>query len=516
MDAPATPPIPDIERLLFRRQFLIASTSYAPNEYWRVMELTYGLKLSVHCDLEVCIRHKGQTCLVGLGILLDPLHPQRSTDEILDTLLATDVAHSEDGGSESLFENSKYLSGRWILINIQPDSIRLFTDPCGFRTLFYTTAHSQLYCASQPELLKALLPLQLSTDASKLEFMHSTLLEKNEYAWVGTETIYDFCYHLLPNHFLEYRTAKQVRYYPTKPLEPIDTAFLVEQATRLLQGTLEALVSRYTLALPITAGIDSRVLLAASKTHKKNIHYFVHQHGDMSASHADIVVPSTITKRLEIEFCVQQPNDEVPGWFYEQLDRNVTTARHGKKTDNIYHHFCSLEQRVNVNGNGSEICRNQFNRYGRKLVDKQSNEDLASGLYGKGNLPTFVLTELQKWRNDLGELDKTGFTLLDFLYWEQRLGNWGAQFPSEQDIAIDEVSPFNNRALLELLIRAPRKERQAPLFTLYLKLIKGMWPELLEYPVNPHFYTRYGSFKQKLRKAVPTKAEVKLRQFLKK
>lgn len=511
MDAPALHPIPDSERLLFRRQFLLASTSYSPNEYWKVMELAHGLKLSVHCDLEVNIRQKGQTCLVGLGILLDSLHPQRSTDDILDALLQV-----EDERSETLFESSKYLSGRWIIICIQPDSIRIFTDPCGFRTVFYVQAHSTLQCASQPELLRELHPLTLSTDASKLDFMHSELLEKNEYAWVGSETIYENCYHLLPNHYLDFKTAEQIRFYPVKPLEPMGSEQLVEQASSLLRGTIEALISRYTLALPLTAGIDSRVLLAASKSYKKHIHYFVHRHGDMLASHADIVVPSSISNRLGIEFCVDQPSDQVPGWFYKQLDRNVTTARHGNKTGNIYHQFCKGEQRLNVNGNGSEICRNQFDRYGRKLVDKQSNEDLATGLYGKGNIPAFVLDQLEKWRKDLGVLDQTGFNLLDFLYWEQRLGNWGAQYPCEQDIALDEVSPFNNRALLELLIRAPRKERQAPHFSLYLKLIKNMWPELLEFPVNPHFYTRYGTLKQKLRKAVPSKAEAKLRRFLKK
>ena len=78
-----------------------------------------------------------------------------------------------------------------------------------------------------------------------------------------------------------------------------------------------------------------------------------------------------------------------------------------------------------------------------------------------------------------------GYSLLDLFYWEQRMGHWGGQFLAEQDIAMEEITPYNNRILINSLIQVNYKKRRSPNYTFYQKLIQTLWPEALSEPINP-------------------------------
>ena len=98
----------------------------------------------------------------------------------------------------------------------------------------------------------------------------------------------------------------------------------------------------------------------------------------------------------------------------------------------------------------------------------------------------FVQREIVRWLDTVPDgVQRHPFHLLDLLYWEQRMGNWGAMFQAEGDVAIEEVCPFNNRNLLATLLNTPRQLRLKPNYPLYRDLIARMWPELLEFPFNP-------------------------------
>jgi hypothetical protein len=223
-----------------------------------------------------------------------------------------------------------------------------------------------------------------------------------------------------------------------------------------------ALTKRYDLSFALTAGWDSRVLLAASKPVSKHIAYFVYMPGIAGENHPDVWVPKAMAKKLGIQFDVKRPGNELPGWFISILGQSVTCARVLPKTHHIYHKLVSGENRVNVNGNGSEICRNSFDKYCDYDVGESSTGLLASLMFAQKILPPFVIQEINAWKKsfDLKAIDS--INLIDLLHWEQRMGNWGGQFPAEQDIAVDEISPFNCRLLIENLLSSSRHLRSAP------------------------------------------------------
>ena len=499
---------PDIEALAFRRQFLLAQEPQASNRHWNVLTLPNEMFLSIHFELEHVIQIQNNVCIVLLGNVVDPHHPTRSTELITADLLE----HFVD--MELLFERSKSLCGRWVLICIKEGLSRIFTDPCGFRTVFYCKNETQTWCASQPELLRTQMELRLRTDPVFLDYTNNQLQASNEFAWVGDETIYEGCYHLLPNHYLDLENGTPIRFKLQSLLPILDENEALDRACGILQGTIEALSYRHKLSLPLTAGWDSRVLFAASRNFKDQIYYFVYQQNDMKMTHPDIVVAQAIALETGVSFDVKNPSEDLPEWFLKLLAKNVTGARYLSKTHSIYQCFLDSSNRITLNGNGSEICRNQFDKYARKNQSSLQIHELAACLYGQSNNTPYVEAQLEKWLADLGEISSSGFALLDYMYWEQRIGNWGAQFPAEQDVACEEISPFNNRELLEILIAFPKNDRIAPDFKLYKKLIQRMWPELLDFPINPHYYTRYTKIKQRLRKAVPKRAESSIRKFL--
>lgn len=498
------------ERFFFRRQFLLGPKKIVPNPYWSCIPLPHELFLSVHNDLPYATSSKGEVTLTLIGEALDPFCPSLTNTEVLLSLI--DKALELD----VLIEATKPLAGRWILLFQNLQGTYLFTDPCGFRQVFYHADGEHVWCASQPELIRFMSPLTLRSDVPMKQFITDPCFAKEESAWVGSSTIYESCFHLMPNHFLHLEGLEQKRFYPRTSVQPLDAASIVEKASEILQGTMTALTARYPVTLALTAGWDSRVLLAASKHVRERIEYFVYQYGTMTVKHPDVRVPGMLSQKLDLKFVVRKPASKLSEEFVSMLAQNVTAARFLPKTHSIYQKMMTGESRININGNGSEICRNFFDKYGKQALYDLSAEELSCLLYGKKAQPEFAVRELQKWKESFNDLPKGSWNLLDFLYWEQRLGNWGAQYPAEQDVAIEEISPFNCRLLLEILISAPRSMRTAPDYVLYQDLIRHLWPETLLIPINPLPKRQLVQrLKQQIHKSLPASMERKLKKLLK-
>jgi hypothetical protein len=310
-------------------------------------------------------------------------------------------------------------------------------------------------------------------------------LAKTQSAWMGNKTVYAKCYHLIPNHYLDVNRAEQVRFFPNgiqRTSENISS--IVETAVSILQGFYEAIAQQENVAQALTAGWDSRILLAASRKYFHHIHYFVDREGILPENHPDIWVPKRLTHKLGIKFEVMNSVDDPPGWFITLLAHNVTCTRMLASTRSIYAQFVLGETRMNITGSGSEITRPRitFTGEGNDFTMSVLARRLFFGTYYGS---AYVENELQKWKKALYSFGGQDINILELLYWEQRMGNWGAQAPSEKDIAFDEISPYNCRLLIETLLSAPFHLRIAPEYILHKKLIQAMWPEALSVPLNP-------------------------------
>jgi hypothetical protein len=466
------------QRLLYRSQFVLGTrfTDLIPSA--RHFTLRAKWFLTVHPDLNVQIVRDKHKILVLLGFVLDPDDPQSNNADIVENL-ARSFNRVED-----LFSLTARFGGRWILIADDGASLILFHDPGGLRQVFYGGVHTtqHLWCGSQASTIAALLGLIADSEAEG--FVSAPEISVNpEYWWPGDSCVYKDLRHLLPNHYLNLQTGTCHRFWPGGNLRPLPVNVAVQRCSFLLSRLLESAANRFDLALPVTAGWDSRLLLAASKPISDRVSYFTLkiESENMTDSHPDLAVPRALLGRLGLRHNVIEGPAGVDEHFTKIFDRNVTLAHRIWRLDaQAIFDFYGLKKVV-ISGSLSEVARHFYilpvyiekNLTGKKLASLAGMREHA-----------FAVKCFDGW---LGTLEKYNLRPLDLFYWEQRAGNWLAMCQNEFDIAWAEIfTPYNCRLLLSDMLSVRQKYRLEPNYLFYRELMLNLWPEVLQEPINPH------------------------------
>jgi hypothetical protein len=503
----------DVKKLLFRRQFLIGPTTYQPNNYWRSFQLNHDLWLSMHEDLDFCRKTEGENTVILIGISIDCTDSSKSQEQILDTLFTSFT------NIQSIIEASKPLAGRWVIICQDSKDTILFTDPGGLRTVYYYTEGTRIWCASQPALIDQVKKLSVSADESLLTFINNPEFHKKESAWIGNKTIYENCFHLMPNHYLSCQEAKQTRFFPTIQLSKInDLDQAATEVSTYFSNIINGAFRQYDIIITLTAGYDSRLLLAASTNIAEKTSFYVEDMGYLKSYHNDIWVSKKLAKKFDLDYNIIGIEEPVPNWFTDLLAQNVMHARKSPippKIISIYSKLVRNENRIVINGNVTEIVRIDEGKksFNQKVTDTMGNSTIEAIVNFSGYSNPFVVDEIKEWSEsiDISYLEEAN--IFDMFHWEQKVGNWGALYPSEQDIAIDRISPFNCRLILETCLKVPRDSRSAPGYPFFKLIIEKLWPEILTIPINPG-PRRLGLLKKRLRKNLPQPVTDLIRKFI--
>jgi len=466
----------DIDKLLFRRQFILSSVQIDKFYSWNEKEVAGKYFLRSHPDLELTQVKKENIELTLLGFFIDPYFPGRSNKDILCELTKSNEM------PEGLIKSTFRLCGRWILIVVTQRDFFIFNDPTGLRSLFYTDFNiGSFYCASQPGIIADICKFKYS-DEFKDDFINSDYHKNDREYWIPSGALYKDILALTPNHYLDLKKNRIVRFWPYKKLEKFKLNESVEKSSILLKQILESAAKRYQLALPITAGLDSRTILAASKDIRDKIYYYTLIYYDLTPKSPDMKIPMKLLKSLGLEHHVLDCSSVMDDYFKIIYMKNVDMAHEvwGGIAYGLYEKF--PQDRVCVKGNIIEIAKCFY--YNKQYPHKINGKTLAqiSG-FGFNN---FARHNFDKWYRKSKTICKEfEIEILDLFYWEQRLANWQAQSQLEWDIAQETISPYNCLNLLELFLSVDNKFRKLPEFTMYKNMIKILWPKLLEEPINP-------------------------------
>lgn len=465
-------------KLLYRRQFILSTENIQCFEGWKQIRLNRGINLSVHPDLGLTEARHGKIRLILLGYILDPFSPDMSDQEILNELA---IINDFDG----LIKKSEKYSGRWILIYEDSHSIKMFHDPCGQRQVYYYFKDQNIACASTTSIINHFFSLEPDCTRELAQFMQSGEFLNKENDWIGDGTIFLHVKHLMTNFYLDLLNRKIVRYWPVEPLGSLGLNEGVLLGSQIIKGTIMAANKRQKLALAVTAGMDTRILLAASRDIKENILYYIGVYGTSKRFENDLNVPTQLFRRLGVPFYAQRLSRPMPDDFKQMYMKNVIMARPDlPKSTFMYQQLIDFEDKLVVNGNACEIAREMpFHRpYPFK---KLSACNLANGYLGYPK-SAYAIGHLDKWLKEIRPYcEANNVNIHDMLYWEQKMGNWGALYPAEQDIAVEQLTPFNNRLFLSLMLSVDVKYRIFPGYTLFREMIRSLWPELLSEPINP-------------------------------
>lgn len=464
-----------LETLSFRRQFLVTRQPVSALANWQISEVAHYY-LHVHPDLNLTVAENSRVTLVLLGYWFDPKTPTATDKEILDQIA------DRAGCFEDVVLALKQLTGRYVLLYCANHRVNVVSDALGLREVYYTTIPNLVVCGSQPHLLaKFSQPrIEPSRDPNLTDFLHSDWPRvRDGRLWPGDGTTFEGVKHLLPNHFFESSTLSTRRYWPNVPFATLTLEDCVAKAAAFLRGAMKAAAHRKSLMLAVTAGLDSRSILAACRDITDRVYFFINKHPSLSARHSDIRVPVQMFKQLGLPFHVHDTTGDIPQDFKRLFFENTFLARE-RLLPAIYNvYFRRHGERLNVIGVG-EVGRTKFGDEPRKLTPHY----LAYTLHYRRS--RYAVQQCGAWLNESKPAArKFGLNLMTLFWWEVLIGNWGVVGNSESDIAIEEFDPYASHGIYELLLAVSPKYRTFHDNVLFDELIRVMWPELLSFPVNP-------------------------------
>lgn len=457
-----------------RNQFLLGP-SYAADPAWRRYGLGGQLCLSVDVNLDVTQVKVGERALTLLGFMLDWERPNASNSEILNRVGQC------SGSFEDCVKATNELGGRWVLVYQAGEDIRVFHDAGGLRQVCFAPDNrtGRTWCASQPDLLAE--AADLSLDPAAVAYIDRQAARDPEYWWPGNRMPYQHASALLPNHALCMHAGDSERYWPW---EGFQRKSIDEARTSLadkLSGILKSAANRSKLALGLSAGWDSRLLLAASRGIIDDISIYSVRPWTMADDHHDVLIPGKLADQLKFEHVrIDHPkrtNPEFDALFYQH-----TYRPHQRFAASVQAEFDAFQySRMAVIGNLSEVARLPYRNIKKDLEDP-NGESLAK--YIGMSDSEFASRALAEWIPSIES--RQGFKVLDLFYWEQRIGRWLAANCVEFDLGWKDILvPFNIRSLLTDLLACDQTHRDNLKPHLYREAIDDLWPEVLQQPVNP-------------------------------
>ena len=452
---------------------------------WNRIKIGGSVHITAHPDLTITTLKKGDTEIALLGFMFDSGDYTTNHDDIL-----RNICHDTNSFNDITKATYRY-AGRWILIYATSNETKLLHDPAGLRQVFYCNYKSETWCSAQPHILAEILGKKKRTDKDLLSFLESSAFELNERCMIGAASLYEDIYHLLPNHDLNLDDCSSTRYWPTNKIKKLSIDEVINQSSQILIELVKAASHRHKIAQIITAGWDTRVLLAASRSIKNKTYYFVHQFPLMDDDHEDISIPTKIASKNNLNFDVidcSEYNNE----FDKINTKNIFMVQSDKKKLQYFNYFTKFGDKMIISGNVSPLIKELHPQ-----VDKVTAENLARLLRFHNN--RYAVKAISKWlEQSIDYSQKYEINIEKLFYWEMRFGTWAPMFNSELDIAVEEFSPYNCRNLLNIMLSTPSELRTSPNQILYSKIINKLWPELLELPINPKSYNHLNNKKKQM------------------
>lgn len=464
-----------MNNLRYRRQFLLTPVLCEDLSNWKIHNVD-NYYLYVHPDCQM-VKASGLSDVYLIGYLLDPHYPQKTSKDIISEL--SDYKNIGD-----LTGILYKLTGKFVLIIKKGEDLLFFNDACGLKTLYYTKSKGKIYAASQPLLIGKVLKLIKSSIYD--EYFNSLYVKKNVEHWlpIGV-TFYKDVFQLTPNHYLSLSEYKQIRYWPFKKLEKGNYAGLLYRFVKILQKIMDTAQGHMDLAISLTAGWDSRILLSASKAFSQDVVYYTLKYRGMNDDSPDVKIPKLLAASLKLKHSLLDCQQEATKEFIDIYEHNTDMAHFndwGKIAYGLYETY--PQEKVAVKGNCSEVGRCYYYPYGKhkEILSEDDFLHLETGWEKMG----FIKECLKNWYNETKRLESDyGYDLYDLFYWEHRMGSWQAQSQLEWDIAQEVFTPFNSRELLDLMLAIDPSYRKAYSPVLYSDAMKILWAEVLSEPINP-------------------------------
>lgn len=408
-----------------------------------------------------------------------------------ETLLRQFLEGIEDD-SRNVASCVRYWGGRWSLIYKTSSGLNVITDTCGLKQVFYYSflEKGNLTIASQARYLAETYGLSYNKQAEK--YIDSARQIDKEYSWPLDGCLYKRVKRLLPNHILSEGKKGIERMASNKRISKEPTI----EMTGLLRTQMYNLQTKRKCAVTVTAGWDSRLVLAAADKKDVKMKPVTLLYVGLDENNADVRVSRELCDRIrlnhqlircstvrdEFEKACRQHCDE-PHEYWLQMSQAIADA--------------GLSDYFWVKGSCNEVLRASSG----VLYGWQVSAKVLCKLF-MIHYDDYSASIINDWLKGAVPFSKQyGINLLDLFYWEHRCGSWLAECLNESDIAGEMFAPFNCRAYIEAGLNVKYGDRVSPDYSLFREMLKQLSFDL-NIPINKG---RYSSLKSKVQCMIKNK-----------
>ncbi|MCI2057756.1 MAG: hypothetical protein LKJ80_00930 [Oscillibacter sp.] len=479
------------DSLLYRRGWLLTglprpqfSDPLSQQAFQRFRAVPFA-EWTAYCDdcVPAARAASGENAALLLGLALNPFDGCNDGAAIVRQLL-----ECREESERCFLEKLSELTGRFALAVYFGGTLELFTDACASRTVFYDVSGRSAAVSSHAALLADLLGYELSDDACYF-FYHPLYKPAPLKRLPGLTAPFQQLRPLTPNTKLNPVTGQITRIFPLEgpPACPSYPA-LEEELAELMKRQAELLHRRTPILMSLSAGLDSRFTLAACRDIAGELDFFTHQTKN-PVHREDTATAAAICSRFGLRHRVFQWDNQRFGGGFDDFQeiwlRNLGLPRGLAWLNKIYADEWP-EGAVHLRSNIAEVAKADLSDRGRYPFSPQTLALLYTTTPMRED--PRVLRAMEEF------IDVTGFTpenlhsydFYDLFEWEQIMCQWLGWLLLESDLSHDTFQLFNNRKILSKMLSIPYEDRLHR--KLFLDVIRRLWPELLEFPVNGILY----------------------------
>jgi hypothetical protein len=441
-------------------QFLLTQQECACPTSWPIREHHPWL-LSTHASLPVCELYDRDGALAGwiVGHLITP--GGQANPSHLTLPCASEAASIES----YLYTHA----GRWAAIILTADVHRVYLDAAGTLATVYATTHATV--ASTPTLIPATHDVELMTVVD--------LPQQNRW-YPGGLTSRINVRRLLPNHYLDLGNWSVHRHHLSEVYASVSQQSVTSHIDLIGSQIKHTIAGAATLAaplIPLTAGRDSRVLLACARQVAPHSQFFTFAQ-PRPKDIKDVEISRLIARRFGlrhklIEACSSSPAS-TSSW------RVATGNCAGGTIARMAPSLAAFpRQHVLLPGVMGEVGRAYYWRDGD--ADRASID--AATLLERANLPRHprFIEATEQWLRPMSNFRVVD--ILDLFFVEMEGGCWsGPQHYGIDPYVAYHLMPFVHRRIIDTALTLPDEYKRAQ--TLAAAICAREWRELLSIPFN--------------------------------
>lgn len=439
-------------------------------DLWTVNDLgVYRLYVSKE---ETCYIQKSEDRLfVLVGHAYNPFSMESDENAILQSLA------SKYNCCSAYRDYFDQLTGVFAYFVLERDCVTAICDCAGMMGAYYGVIQEKVYCSSHAQMIADLTGL--------VEDPYITALKKPKtFPLYGLYLPYDLSPYaevrrIVPNVEVQIKTKRVTleRFYPREEyhVEP-DYESIVRKASQLLHNNMVLIAQKWEHpAISLTGGTDSKTTLACASDVQDRFLYY--SYISLPREATDALAAQKICQSLGLHHEIYEINTDI-SHYDDFAEVDALIERHygylGKGNPNdVCKRIGLIDQfhsDIEVKSWVSEVARaSRYAKYNKDRLPANMTARMLTSMYKIFTYDRWnaIRTDriFKRYLEETGlakAIRQTQYPWSEFFVWEIVFGGWGGLALScEHKVSNSITVPFNNRAILDLMLRTPLDKRKS-------------------------------------------------------